>query len=192
MKVITGGIEFNFTDAVNAFVFDETDPSKPTFHGAPMKAVDVIAELQEAYIFIEVKDFNEPEYYDIRGRKPISIQDMTLENPILLSDPHANFKWLKNYLKYKYRDSFLYRYAEGKVDKPVHYICLLSLETGLNISVAKALQKELPVVPPQTKRGHVRWTRNIVESCTVLNIEKWNKEYPKWPAKKLPPEIQVR
>lgn len=38
MKVVAAdGFEFQFTDALDAFVFDETDSTKPTFHGAPMK-----------------------------------------------------------------------------------------------------------------------------------------------------------
>ncbi len=122
-----------------------------------MKAVDIIAEFKDCYLFVEMKDFHEPDgHYAEKD----------------------NFEWLKNYLKYKYRDSFLYRYAENRVDKPIHYICLLSFETGLNVKMQKALQQELPM-------NARRWTRKFVESCQVVNLEKWNKEFPKWPVKKI-------
>ena len=42
--VKTDGIEIRFEDAIEALVFDERDKDKPTFHGAPMKAVDIVAE----------------------------------------------------------------------------------------------------------------------------------------------------
>ena len=45
MKIVEAdGFEFRFEDALDAFVFDETDSTKPTFHGAPMKGVDIVAE----------------------------------------------------------------------------------------------------------------------------------------------------
>ena len=48
MKVVqTDGFEFRFENALDAFVFDETDPEKPTFHGAPMKGVDIVAEFAD-------------------------------------------------------------------------------------------------------------------------------------------------
>ena len=45
----------DFTDALDVFVFDEKDKKKPTYHGQPMKAVDMIAEFPEAYVFVEMK-----------------------------------------------------------------------------------------------------------------------------------------
>ncbi len=38
MKIVKAdGFEFRFEDALDAFVFDEKDSTKATFHGAPMK-----------------------------------------------------------------------------------------------------------------------------------------------------------
>ena len=47
MKIACDGFEFDFTDAVNVFVFDEKDKAKATYHGLShaMKAVDLIVEL---------------------------------------------------------------------------------------------------------------------------------------------------
>lgn len=167
------GFEFSFTDAISAFKFDEhDDKSAPNYHGAPMKAVDVIAEFEEAYVFVEIKDYSD--------------QDPDSYNPRLTGteeeakERRARLKWLKNYLKYKYRDSFLFRHAEAKVDKPIHYICLMTFENGLNNFLAKQLRPELPI-----GRANRRWTNNLAQSCHVMNVATWNRNYPKWPLKKV-------
>ena len=64
MRVDTGGFSVDFTDALDAFVFDETDPGSPHFHGAPMKAVDIVAEFSDRYVFAEIKDPHDPALYD--------------------------------------------------------------------------------------------------------------------------------
>ncbi|MBF0234084.1 MAG: hypothetical protein HQK65_13760, partial [Desulfamplus sp.] len=87
MKVSADGFEFDFTDAINAFVFDEKDKNLPNYHGLShaMKAVDLIVELERQYSFVEVKDFHAPDdYYDSNY-----------------------FNHLTEVLKYKYRDSFI-------------------------------------------------------------------------------------
>ena len=117
-----------------------------------MKAVDIIVELENDYLFIEVKDFFSPEEY--QGKE--------------------HFKHLKEVLKYKYRDTFLYRWAEQKVDKPIHYLCLLTLENALISRMNKAIRLELPWGKPVT-----RWKRPIVDRCVVLNEARWNKNFPK-------------
>ncbi len=185
MKIVADGFEIDFSDAIDAFVFDEKDSSKPTFHGAPMKAVDVIVEFEDVYLFVEIKDFHDPSIFDIRTTKHADIQNQVQEQPLSQDQKNDNFKWLKNYLKYKYRDSLLYRYAEDKADKPIRYICLLSFETGLNCVVAKVLKQELPIRRPRTSTGQVRWVRDLVLSCEVINLAVWNKTFPKWPARKI-------
>ncbi len=159
MKLSVDGFDFDFLEALDAFVFDETDKTKPTYHGLShaMKAVDIIVELENYYLFIEVKDFFSPEEY--QGKE--------------------HFNHLKNVLKYKYRDTFLYRWAEQKIDKPIHYLCLLTLENALISRMNKAIRSELPWGKPIG-----RWERSIVDRCVVLNEERWNKNFPKWPVKR--------
>ena len=60
------GFSFDFSDALDAFVFDEKDRSKPTFHGQPMKAIDIIVELLDAYLYVKIKNFHDPASYDVR------------------------------------------------------------------------------------------------------------------------------
>ena len=167
------GYSFNFTGALDAFVFDEKDPKKQTtYHGAPMKAVDVVAEFKDHYVYVEIKDYRDPEEID-EGL----VEDYDKEK-----FERNKFNWLKNYLKYKYRDSYLYRYAEGKVDKPVVYICLLNFDNALNSRMKKDLSRELPV-----GKKPKRWKREIVSECHVVNLKKWNKnkKLSKWPVKKI-------
>lgn len=166
MKIVeTGGFEFRFENALNAFVFDETDRTRPTFHGAPMKAVDIVAEFEAAYFFVELKDYSDQWTHDTPEAAIDSEEGYQLKR----------FNWLKNYLKYKFRDSYLYRYAENRVDKPIHYICLITFDNALNSRIQKALELELPVGKVSS-----RWTRALAESCHVVNLERLNRNFPGW------------
>jgi hypothetical protein len=170
MKIEADGFSFDFTDAIDAFVFDEKDKTKPTYHGLPMKAVDIVAEFADAYVYVEMKDFDNPDLYNHE----------IAENDEEVKAKRDNFKWLKNYLKYKYRDSYLCRHAEEKVEKPIHYICLLTLDNALNIAMQKALTQELPI-----GKASRRWKQEIVKSCQVVNVTKWNDNFPKWPVSRM-------
>ena len=171
MKIVTtDGFAFRFEDAMDAFVFDEKDPASPAFHGAPMKAVDIVAEFEECYVYVELKDYEDP--------AADAIQSVADEEEKRERQNH--FKWLKNYLKYKFRDSYLYRHAEGKVDKPIRYVCLINFDNALNSRMQKALKRELPV-----GKASRRWNRDLATSCQVVNLDKWNKNFPKWPVARL-------
>ena len=173
MRVDADGYSFNFKGALAAFVFDEEDKSKPTFHGQPMKAVDVIAEFNNAYIYVEVKEFHDLQRYDPESTN----SDEGVEGEEVVGN---GFNWLKNYLKYKYRDSYLFRHAEDKVEKPIIYICLLNLSNDLNGRMQKALSIELPV-----GKTSPRWEKEIAKSCQVVNLRQWNRQFPKWPVTRL-------
>lgn len=171
MKIVEAdGFEFRFQDALDAFVFDEKDRTKLTFHGAPMKGVDIVAEFEKDYVYVELKDYDDSSIYDVLG----AVTDGERKAR------QASFKWLKNYLKYKFRDSYLYRHAEQKVEKPIHYVCLITFDNALNSRLQKSLKKELPV-------GKIsrRWVQTLATSCHVINLEKWNENFPKWPARRL-------
>jgi hypothetical protein len=164
------GFSFDFTDALDVFIFDEKDKNKNTFHGLPMKAVDIIVELQDEYLFIEIKNYDATVDLNMK---------LSLDNNEL-DDEQKRLNWLKNYLKYKYRDSYLFRHAEDKVDKPIHYLCLINFENALNSFLQKTLKRELPV-----GIASKRWKKEIASSCQVLNLDKWNKLFPKWPAARI-------
>ena len=164
MKVVqTDGFEFRFEDALEAFVFDEKD-------GAHKKGVDIVAEFAEAYV--ELKDFHNPSSYD----------DFGTTGDCKECSRQTSFNHLKSYLKYKFRDTYLYRHTEQKAEKPVHYICLINLANAKNREMQQALKMELPV--PVGKVSH-RWVNALALSCQVVNLDRWNKKFPKWPVKRL-------
>ncbi|NLK49085.1 MAG: hypothetical protein GX294_00375 [Candidatus Cloacimonetes bacterium] len=143
------GYIFDFPNALNAFKFDSTDKNDPYFHGAPMKAVDMIVEFENEYVFIEIKEFYDRSKYE---------DDRILES-FDRKDNKSALNLLKESLKYKYRDSLLYRFAESKADKPIHYLCLLNLKPSALYGIAKVLRKELPVGIPCA-----RWKKPLAES----------------------------
>lgn len=175
MKILDNvdGFKFEFAEALDAYIFDEKDPLTPNFHGGFMKGVDIVAEYENAYVYIEMKDYDE-EFalkYDVRPYRQTG-QERTPEEIEEEKEVRRSFKWLKNYLKYKYRDTFSYRYAEGKVDKPIHYICLITFENALNSIMNKELTRELPI----RNKGR-RWVKEIARSCKVLNVESFNRNF---------------
>ena len=95
MTVFTeGNLEITFNNVVSASKFED--------HGLTcMKAVDFLVELPDRFLFIEFKDPQSPQ----------------AKNPS--SEYESKFKSgkLDQNLKYKYRDSFLYEWAEGRATK---------------------------------------------------------------------------
>lgn len=158
-RIQSGGFTFEFFGVIDAFVFDETDSSMPTYHGATaLKAVDIVVECQERYYFIEVKDFHDPHLYDRAESE----------------------KRLREVLKYKFRDTYLYRHAENRITKPIIYICLLAnMENALCTHLRKTLASELPIGKPT-----VRWQLELAQNCFVLNVDRWNGVFPEWPVQR--------
>lgn len=171
MSLIADGFSFDFPDALEAFVFDEKDHTSPHFNNAPMKKVDVVAEFAESYIFVEIKEFEDVDMYNVSSS---SSDDEEKER-------RAHLKWLKGYLKYKARDSLLARFAEGKANKDIHYICLLSnFDNATNSIIRKELRKELPLGLASRK-----WATYLFKSCQVVNLDRWNASFPKWPVTRI-------
>lgn len=122
-----------------------------------MKAVDFIVEFPTYYLFVEVKD------PDCSKASP--------ERHKLYKSELAMPAFCQA-LARKYRDSFIYRWAEKKTDKPIHYVVLLQL-TGLGapqyLTLQRSLQRELP-----TAKEPANWSRSIVSGLAVLDMQSWN------------------
>lgn len=171
MKVRADGFEFEFPGALDAFVFDEKDNTQPHFHGLShaMRAVDVVVEFPDDTLFIEVKDFHAPDDYNFKSAVNDDEQGLR----------RARINHLRDVLVHKFRDTWLYRWAEradGGPAKPVRYLCMLSLDNGLLSTVSKELNQSLP-----TKRAGPRWQRELATSCVVVNPQRWNSAFPAWP-----------
>ena len=168
MKIKTDGFDFEFPEALDAFCFDQKDKTDPHFHGLShaMKAVDLIVELPTDYLFIEVKDFFAPDDYDFKGALKTAQH----------GERQVRFNHLREVLKHKVRDTWLYRSAEGKTNKPIRYLCLLTLDNALLSIMSTELRRQLPA-----GNAGPRWTSALAQSCAVLNLERWNSSFPRWP-----------
>ena len=154
-------LEFNFSDAIDAIKFDDQEHALAHC----MKAVDFIVELSEVYIFVEVKDPSHPQ--------------ALVHNDVAEFQEKTTSGKLREDLVKKFRDSFVYRWAEEKLEKPIHYLSLITIEEALLSNFQDDLQQHLPF------SGPARWARPIVRSCHAINIEAWNRNFPKWPVRRL-------
>ncbi|MDO8840970.1 MAG: hypothetical protein Q7J09_03250 [Methanocalculus sp.] len=150
-----GNLQFNFQGAIGGFKFDEQIQDKPTYHGLShcMKAVDFIVEMEDHYLFVEVKDFSK------RTNKH-----------------NDEEKKIIDALRFKFRDTLLYRFAEEKLDKPVRYYCLIELDNAQVLYIMKELKRLLPEHGPEE-----RWHRPLAEKCIVMNTRAWNTLLPQYP-----------
>jgi len=142
---------FDFKGALDAKVFDDSRHSLSHC----MKAVDFVVEYPDHQLFVEVKD------PDCSGATPTRRAEFSKE----LMSGHLVGK-----LSRKYRDSWLYRWAEHH-DKPVRYIVLLQLSTltpPLLMVLADRLKHELPFLGPDS------WTRPLAQGVAVLDMNQWN------------------
>lgn len=157
--------EFDFPAAKALFKFDERDRLSPNFHGVPMQAVDVIAEFNEYQIWIEIKEFM-PEEIDEMRKEGNQIKKNTVRS--LKANLTKNFK-------HKFRDTYLYRLCEDKLDLPIKYICLTNFDNELNLFYKKELIKQLPTGLANKKR----WHRFLIDKSNVmvLNPDVWIRNF---------------
>lgn len=163
MKLSERDLEFDFTDAIDGLIFDQMDKTLPNYHGiGEFHRVDFIVELEKVFLFVEVKDPGNPRA-EAKGIAKFSgeLNDGTLSKTFAA----------------KFMDSFIYRWAENKVDKPIHYISLVTLEAALLLNLSDEIERRLPPMGKQIPR----WKRKPAEHCQVFNIETWNESFPKWP-----------
>jgi len=154
-------LEFNFTDAIEAIKFDDRD-----IHSLShcMKAVDFVIEFDDAYLFVEVKD---PSHSTATPHDVAKFKSKVTSGE------------LSKDLVLKFRDSFLYRWGEDRLNKPVHYLSLITLEDALLNNLANHVRHNLPAAGPS------KWLRQMVIGCNVVNLETWNRNFPKWPVRRL-------
>ena len=134
-----------------------------------MKAVDFIVEMEEQVLFVEFKD---------------------PENPKAHTKDRADFikKFISGQidgdLKTKYRDSWLYEWAEGRVKKPIYYLVLIGasvLSDAELLARTDALKRMIPMAGPNDRP----WKKSFIAGCAVLNLAAWNKALPYIPASRV-------
>lgn len=161
-----GNLEITINHEISARKFDDTS------HGLShcMRAVDFVVEFADNYLFIEVKDPQDP-------NAPAGVDRQYAQT--LLSGG------ITDEFKQKYRDSFLYEWASGRANKPIDYSVLVGLDllTEPNLLLTTGiLQRNIPLLGPASQP----WMRPLVRNCGVFNIDSWNRTFPDQPVRRLP------
>jgi len=145
-------LEFDFSDAMNAIRFDDA-----ALHGkSTIKRVDFITEYEDRYIFLEVKDPDNP----------------TAANPQAFKEKLFSGNLIPD-LAGKYRDSHWFHTLCDKAKKPIHYVVLLSM-SALDPALLLNKQDELCRCLPMR---HREWSEPSVASCVVLNLEQYKRQF---------------
>lgn len=147
MKLREQGLEIEFKDAVDALIFDQMDSNQPNYHGiGQMHRVDFIVEFEEAIVFVEIKDPENPNAQKIGLEK--------FRTKLLNGTLSTSFAA-------KFVDSFLYRWAEEKIHKPVHYLNLVTLDGELLPNLSDEIARKLPPWERLFHAGNVNYLRTV-------------------------------
>jgi hypothetical protein len=166
-KLQENGLQINFIGAQHVMKFDQNDPEHSEYHDLQnMPRVDFIVEMEKDIYFVEVKDPGRPDAVDIGATKLLKkIVAGTLEASLIE----------------KYLFSFFFRWAERRLEKSVHYVSLITLESALLQPIIDGLERQMI----NLSKKSVRWEREPLASCQVHNIETWQAVFPHWPIKRL-------
>ena len=143
-------LEFDFSNAVNAYQFDSDE-----LHGTSTgQRVDFIAEYENCYLFIEVKDPDHP----------------AATNPAAFLAKLSNEK-LVNSLAGKFRDTFFFKTlcAEYDRQKKIDYIVLLScsaIDDAMMLTKQDQLHRKIPI-------QHTQWSGQPTISCSLMSLQKY-------------------
>lgn len=146
-------LEFDFSSAIAAIRFDDD-----TLHGSKstMKRVDFIVEYEDCFVFLEVKDPDNP-----AAANPEAFRQKLLSGNLIPD------------LAGKYRDSLWFHTLCGKAEKPIHYVVLLSmaaLDPALLLNKQDELHRCLPM-------NHRDWFKSFAQACVILNLEQYKRQF---------------
>lgn len=156
-RLTEGEVTIDFGNVITAEKFDD-----PINHGFTwMKKVDFIVEKTDRIYFIELKD-------PMDSKAPLKRRKEFIEK-LLVGQ-------LDSSLIYKYRDSFLYKFAEnGVFNKPIYYIVLIGYER-LNSAELQRRTDELKRKIPSGK-ALSKWKNGIVKGVVVMKFSTWRKTF---------------
>ena len=150
--VLEFDLELSFPGAQAVIHFDDSD-----YHASStVQRVDFIAEYEAHYLFIEVKDPDTP----------------GAENPAAFVAKLNSGKLVQS-LAGKFRDTVFFRSAQGKNDRKVLYLVLLSMQSlddALLLAKQDELRKAIPI-------RHADWADDCAASCIILNFEQWKRRF---------------
>lgn len=168
IKINEDGFLIEFNDkAIEVFKFDSQDSHSPYFHGLnhTMKAVDVIAEFPEEYLFIEMKDYSKADTTHFR----CPYQSKRIKDFCGQADESSKLKKICADIRSKFYETFLYRYAERKVDKPISCITLVKLDSAMLDRLNIQLKPQISI-----GKASPRWEKELFRNLAVVNPERWN------------------
>jgi len=135
-------------EGATARKFDDSATHK---HIHVMKGVDFVVDTPDRLLFIEIKDADNPNAEENRRDEFIrSLRSGEIDES----------------LKYKYRDSFVYEWAAGRIEKPVYYYVLIAWEDateGQLLTRSDQLRSKIPML------GEC-----FIAGCEIFNITTWN------------------
>lgn len=147
-----GDLLFDFPDAV----FQESFDNSANFGTATIQPVDFIIDFEEYYLFVEVKDPDNPVAAN--------------ENAILekLRDGR-----LINKLAGKYRDSRFFFEFQRRPVKKVFYVVLLSwsrLDDAILLAKTDELKRAIPF-------SHSSYLSPCLDQCVILNLQQFRNRF---------------
>ena len=145
-------LRISLEKAVDGENFDREDVK----HGTSLQPVDLIFEFKDYYLFVEVKD------PDVPGTS----------NPESFRTNLQSGKVIRK-VAGKFRDTTYFRINEGKCDKKIKYVFLLSM-ASLDAALLETKQDELRKSLPSS---HSFWGSNV--TCVIMNIEQWKRKFGK-------------
>ncbi len=156
-------IRIDFPTALSVRKFDDSPICELSYC---MSSVDFIVELPEKIFFIEIKDPDDPNAKE-KSRQEF-IEELTSGDK------------LRNKLKVKCRDSFLYEYCMERIHKPIHYCVILGLESLSDpdlLTQSDLLAKYIPVSGPVAEP----WRKSFIQSSHIFSIRSWNAIFKDFP-----------
>lgn len=145
-------LELTFSEAKSVFHFDDD-----AYHGSSTALrVDFIAEYEGRDIFVEIKDPDNP----------------AAANPSAFEQKLKSGKLVQS-LSGKFRDTLFFRSIQGKGERGIVYIVLISmakLDSALLLAKQDELRRSIPL-------SHTDWERDCATSCIVLNVAQWKKQF---------------
>ena len=131
-----------------------------------MKAVDFVIEEDDRILLVEFKDPGNPHADPANSQQFIDAFTAGEKDGDLVR---------------KFRDSFVYLWAEEKDDKSFYYFVIVTLiEEAYLVAATDRLKSKLPIYGPASGA----WKRKIAHGCGVFNLENWNKKFPKYQVKR--------
>ncbi|MGO9123042.1 MAG: hypothetical protein ACLQPD_36155 [Desulfomonilaceae bacterium] len=158
-------LQFDFRGCIHAEKFDE-NPAVPNV----MKKVDFLVEEQDRILLVELKDISDTA--TTRTNRENFIRNLKSKNLI-----HQT-------LVPKCRDTWTFLHLMDLDDKPILYIVVITLyENDPRPAVFGGLMSELS--KRLRKEATKAWQRRYVSRCVILNLNGWNKSFPRYRAQRI-------